>query len=79
MVNFHRFPAHGAPSIAQTHNGAACITYHDPYMPRTLETIKTGLSRGHPLLARLHGGADYSNPKRQRDTRNQIDIEGHAV
>lgn len=36
MVKLHRFPAKIPASTEPTHDGAACISYYDPYTPRTL-------------------------------------------
>lgn len=79
MVNVHRFPSQAPSTNAVSHDGAACISYYDPYTPRTLETIKIALGRKQPLLVRLHGGAEYYASSRSDIPRNQIDIEGHAV
>ena len=79
MVKLHRFPAKIPASTEPTHDGAACISYYDPYTPRTLETIRVGLDRKQPLLVRLHGGARYFASKRSDIPKNQIDLEGHAV
>jgi hypothetical protein len=64
-------------SIVQT--GAASVSYYDPYMPRTIETIKSALAKGHPLLVRLHSAAEYPVDTASELSRDQIDLEGHAV
>lgn len=59
--------------------GAACVTYYDPYIPRALETIKSGLAAGHPILVRWHAAAEYPVDVASDLPRDQIDLEGHAV
>jgi hypothetical protein len=78
-MNITRLPAVVQKNATIAHVGAASVSYYDPYMPRTIETIKSALSKGHPLLVRLHSAAEYPVDAASELPRDQIDLEGHAV
>ena len=79
MTRLQPVASNRAEKTATNATGAACITYYDPYPPRTLETIKSCLAKGNPPLVRLHAAAEYPVDGDSGLARDQIDLEGHAV
>ena len=71
---FYVFPAKECKITA---TGLAPVIGYEPWVLRTIESIKQSLVDGNPVLIRLHSGADY--PCSSNEQTYELDMESHAV
>ncbi len=59
-----------------TQSGLCTTMGYDPCYARAQEELKRTLLSGHPILMRLHPGADYELPPERM---HEVDLEGQAI
>lgn len=63
-------------SIDQT-TGLAPVISYEPWVLRSIESVKQALMDGNPVLIRLHSAASY--PCENEEDNYKLDLESHAV
>lgn len=60
-----------------TANALAPVIGYEPWSLRSLESIKSSIANGIPVLIRLHSAADY--PTGDEESAHRLDMESHCV